>query len=73
MTSPDIRRAFALAAAGFVAACGGDETAEPPPILDGLVLDTLFEVGDQVGARGPSFGGIWDVEAAPDEVMWPYR
>ncbi|MGE0161315.1 MAG: hypothetical protein AB7T31_18105 [Gemmatimonadales bacterium] len=56
-----------LAAGALVCACADEEAlTEPPPTLDGLVLDTLFEVGDQVGAIGPTFGGIWDVEAAPD-------
>ena len=58
------RSAVAVLAAGVLAACGRDAPAEPPPTLDGLALDTLFEVGG--GAGGVTFGGIWDVEAAPD-------
>jgi hypothetical protein len=58
-----MRSAAALVSAGIVA-CGGEAPAEPPATLDGLALDTLFEVGG--GSGGVSFGGIWDVEAAPD-------
>jgi hypothetical protein len=64
MNVAHIRSAAALVIVGIVAACGADAPAEPPPTLDGLALDTLFEVGG--GAGGLTFGGIWDVEAAPD-------
>jgi hypothetical protein len=59
-----IRRALTLGAAALAACVDGgtDAPAEPPATLEGLALDTLFEVG----ASNPTFGGIWDVEAAPD-------
>ena len=59
-----MRSAVVLSAAGILAACGEDAPVEPPATLEGLVLDTLFEVG--AGTGGVTFGGIWDVEAAPD-------
>jgi hypothetical protein len=65
MTRSHISRALALIAAGLTGACadaGTDTRAEPPGSLDALVLDTLYEVG----SSAPTFGGIWDVEAAPD-------
>jgi hypothetical protein len=65
MTSASIRRALALTAAGLASACSdatSDAPSEPPAVLEGLALDTLFEVG----GTSPTFGGIWDVEAASD-------
>jgi hypothetical protein len=64
MTGAHRRSFVGLVTAVMVVACGGDAPAEPPATLDGLALDTLFEVGG--GSGGVSFGGIWDVEAAPD-------
>jgi hypothetical protein len=61
------RRAPVLAAAGLVmvTACGGDEV-ELLSSFDELSLDTLFVVGAAEGEAWETFGGIWDVEAAPD-------
>lgn len=61
-------RAAALAA-GVAVFCGcGAEggRSEPPPSLQALALDTLFQVGAADGEAWEVFGGIWDVEAAPD-------
>lgn len=70
MTYPSGRRAAVLAAAsvaGLYACGGGEEAAAPVPAsLQGVAFDTLFEIGAAEGEGWESFGGIWDVEAAPD-------
>ena len=48
----------------FLSACGGDAAPVTLPTFEGLRLDSLFAVGASTGEE--SFGGIWDVEAAPD-------
>ena len=65
MTERGARRAFLLGASVvFLSACRGDAAPVTLPSLEGLRLDSLFAVGAPTGEE--SFGGIWDVEAAPD-------
>ena len=62
-------RTATLATAGVAAlyGCGAEGgPSEPPPTLQALALDTLFVVGAAEGEAWEVFGGIWDVEAAPD-------
>ena len=70
MTHPSGRRAAVLAAASVAGlyACGGGEPAAValPASLQGVAFDTLFEIGAEQGESWQRFGGIWDVEAAPD-------
>jgi len=69
MTVPPARRATALAAASvaWLCACGGEEAAvELPASLSAVAFDTVFAIGAPQGESWQSFGGIWDVEAAPD-------
>ena len=47
-------------------ACGGDAGVAPPATLTAVALDTLFAIGAEAGEPWQTFGGIWDVEAAPD-------
>jgi len=67
MTYPSNRRAAALAVASVAGllACG-DEAAVAPASLQGVTFDTLFQTGVASGEPWQAFGGIWDVEAAPD-------
>ncbi|MBM4185325.1 MAG: hypothetical protein FJ207_14100 [Gemmatimonadetes bacterium] len=65
------RRPAAILAAASVAGlygCGGGEGADlaPPATFQDVAFDTLFEVGAAEGEAWQVFGGIWDVEAAPD-------
>ena len=62
------RRAGPLAATSLaiIFGCGGDGPTPPPVTLEGLALTTLFEVGRGAGEPWEAFGGIWDVEVAPD-------
>ena len=64
-------RARALAAAILAAlpGCRGDASAELPFSVQGLALDTLFEIGAAEGEAWEAFGGIWDVEVAPDGYL----
>ena len=68
MTGGSTRRDRLLVAAplAFTVACGGDAPPPPPITLDGLTLATLFQVGAGQGESWETFGGIWDVEVAPD-------
>lgn len=68
MTRGSTRRARMLAATplALIVACGGDAPPPPPSTLDGLAFATLFEVGAARGESWEAFGGIWDVEVAPD-------
>jgi hypothetical protein len=62
-------RTATLVAAGVAlfVGCGEERRlSEPPPSLRALALDTLFQVGAADGEAWQVFGGIWDVEAAPD-------
>jgi len=67
MGSSSARGAAALAAASFVilSGCSGDAPAPPPPTLQGLALDTLYQIGAEQGETWEAFGGIWDVEVSP--------
>jgi hypothetical protein len=47
-------------------ACGGDAAVALPATFGGIALDTLFAVGGDAGEPWQTFGGVWDVEAAPD-------
>lgn len=48
-------------------ACGGDGAPAPAlPLFGALQLDTVLEVGVAEGAEWETFGGIWEVRAAPD-------
>jgi hypothetical protein len=67
------RRAPSLGAAAIFAlllvACGNEDTAAPSvtlPMFGGLQLDTVMQLGSAEGAEWETFGGIWDVQAAPD-------
>jgi hypothetical protein len=61
------RRAVAFGAAVvFLQACGGDATTTTLPMFGEVQLDTVLEVGAAQGAEWETFGGIWDVQAAPD-------
>jgi len=61
------RRAVASGAAAIVLqACGGDAPTQTLPMFGALQLDTVLEVGAAEGAEWETFGGIWDVQAAPD-------
>jgi len=55
---------WGLAGAGVLGlgACG-DAPAELPTTLEGLMLDTLVEIGAESGASYETFQGIWDIEA----------
>jgi len=57
----------ALASAAL-AACGGDGAGTAPALTSfaDLSLDTVVVVGAETGEPWEAFGGIWDVEAAPD-------
>jgi hypothetical protein len=69
MTHPSGRRAATLLAAASVAgllACSDQASDAPPPSLQGVTFDTLFQTGVAQGEPWQAFGGIWDVEAAPD-------
>ena len=61
-------RAVGLGAATifFLQACGGGEPALVLPNFGELQLDTVLQVGAEEGAPWETFGGIWDVQAAPD-------
>jgi hypothetical protein len=65
------RRAGPLAATSLAIlhGCGGDAPPPPPTTLDGLAVRVLFEVGREQGEPWEAFGGIWDVEVAPDGRM----
>jgi hypothetical protein len=62
------RRIRNVAAATIPAlfACGDGAPSEPPATLEGLAFSTLFEIGAAEGEAWEAFGGIWDVEVAPD-------
>lgn len=61
-------RAATLTIVSFASlhACGGDALVAPPATLQGVTLDTVFTIGTEAGEPWQTFGGIWDVEAAPD-------
>jgi hypothetical protein len=68
MTRQSARRAGMLAATSLatLVGCGGDGPPPPPDTLEGLTLTALFEIGAADGEPWEAFGGIWDVEVAPD-------
>jgi hypothetical protein len=65
--SRELAAALATAGVALLYGCGAEaDPSEPPPSLQALALDTVFEVGVAEGEVWEVFRGIWDVEAAPD-------
>ena len=60
-----VRSLLGVVCAFGMAACA-DAATELPSTLDGLVLDTVAEIGAESGAAFESFQGIWDIEADAD-------
>ena len=49
--------------------CGGDRLPPPPPSFEGVVLDTLYQIGAADGEAWQAFGGIWDAEVSPSGLL----
>jgi hypothetical protein len=61
-------RTFFTCAVIAAAGCA-DSAPDLPTTLEGIALDTVFEVGRASGASFESFQGIWDVELDGDERL----
>ena len=52
----------------FLGACSGP-SPDMPSSFEGLVFDTIFELGKETGAAHEVFEGIWDVEVDSDRRL----